>query len=139
MEQKPKNFEEAALSHIPKEFILAMAKETSVEGLSGLSPLEAIMKEKQKTFNGPGALVSAQPEGEAQPKQEQKQFTPLAIDGFVINMPADKFEAGVTMLSYIFARMANKDKKIAKILDQFHFKMYDVNGQEIYAPKRKKK
>lgn len=129
--KKPKTFEEKALSHIPKEFLASMAHETSVKGIDGLSPLEAIMREKGKAFQTPDAVPTAQP--------QQKQFTPMAIDGHVINVPADKFEAGVTMLTYIFAKLAAKDKKIAKILDQFHFSMFDVNGQPIYVPKKVKK
>lgn len=139
---KPKNFEEAALSHIPPEFLRSMAMETGMPGLDGLSSLEVIMREKSKAFGAgvgpavPGSAIPAQAEA-ATP--QQKKAAQLAVDGFVIEVPGDKFQAGVTMLTYIFARMARTDKKIAKILDQFRFSMYDVNGEEIYAPKRKKK
>jgi hypothetical protein len=133
--KKPQTFEEKALSHIPKELLASMTHQTGVQGMDGLSPLEAIMREKGKTFQAPDVIPTAQ--GNAQ--SQQKQFTPMAIDGHVINVPADKFEAGVTMLTYIFAKLANKDKKVAKILDQFHFSMYDVNGQPIYVPSKKAK
>jgi hypothetical protein len=127
-ENKPKDFKSAALSHIPQDIISSMMKSTQVQ-TDGLSPLEAIAKELGK---GPLPMAPA-----SAPQQEQ--FMPIAVDGLVINVPADPFKASIVMISYILATMANKDKKIAKILDQFHFQMKDYNGIEIYPISAKQK
>lgn len=129
MENKPNNFQSKALSHIPLDIQRSMFESTKVttEGVSGI--LEALAKN----------VPSTSPLSVSQPVPQQEQFISLAVDGYVIKVPSDAFKASVTMLSYIFAVMAKKDKKIAKILDQFKFAMSDSNGEVIYAPKKRKK
>ena len=125
--EENKSFEAKALSHIPKSVIDSMIRQESVE-VNGMSPLEAIAKTL-----GKGPLP---PKPEA---PQQEKFMPIAVDGLVINVPADPFRASVVMISYILATMAKKDKKIAKILDQFHFAMSDYNGIKIYPLSTKQK
>lgn len=124
------SFKSKALSHIPADLVQSMLQSTKVdtEGLGGI--LEALAKNTPSASPLPVSPASA---------PQQEQFINLAVDGYVIKVPSDAFKASVTMLSYIFAVMAKKDKKIAKILDQFKFSMSDSNGEVIYAPKRKKK
>jgi hypothetical protein len=125
---KPNNFKESAMSHIPKSIVDSMMRQEAVS-VEGLSPLEAIAKVVGK---GPLPVTPA-----FVPQQEK--LMPLAVDGLVINVPADQFKASVVMISYILATMAKKNKKIAKILDQFHFQMKDYNGIEIYPMSAKQK
>lgn len=123
MVDKPKNFQEAALSHIPQDIIASMQQTTKVttEGLTGL---EAIAK------NIGTELLPKQPE-------MKPQYVSLAVDGHVIKIALDPTEGAVTMLLYLLATVFSKDKKIAKILKQFNFAFYDQNGVQLY-PKVKK-
>ena len=121
------SFKNKSLSHIPKSVVDSMMRQETVE-VNGMSPLEAIAKTLGK--------------GPLPPKPEaiqQEKFMPLAVDGLVINVPADPFRASVVMISYILSTMAQTDKKIAKILDQFHFAMSDYNGIKIYPISAKQK
>jgi hypothetical protein len=124
------SFKAKALSHIPLDIQRSMLESTKVttEGVSGI--LEALAKNTPSASPLPVAPASA---------PQQEKLMPIAVDGLVINVPADPFKASIVMISYILATMANKDKKIAKILDQFHFQMKDYNGIEIYPISAKQK
>ena len=121
-DQKPNNFKEAALSHIPMDIITSMQKQTSVktEGLTGLEAIAAsgspTMLPKQPTMQAKDAHVS------------------VAVDGKVIKVALNPTEGAVTMLLYLLATVWSKDKKIAKILKQFNFHFYDANNEQIYPP-----
>lgn len=123
---KPKNFKEASLSHIPLELQNSMLKEVQVR-TDGLSPLEAIAR----------ATASTSPLPQKAEMPQQEQFLSLAVNGNVIKIPADATKGAVVMFMYILATVLSKDKKIAKILKQFNFTMFDANNVQIY-PKRKK-
>ena len=124
--EKPKSFEDKALSHIPKSIVDSMLKATKIDTEVGLSPLEVILKEKGKPLPAPAQA----------PQQEQSIM--VAVDGDVIQVPADPFKSLVTMLAYYMATVGYKDKKVKKILSAFNFKMSDANGVPIY-PRGKKK
>lgn len=124
MDEK-KNFKEAALSHIPLELQQSMLRETSTE-TAGMSILEAISKNTSK---------SPIPQKVEAPQQEQ--FISLAVDGNVIKIPADATKGAVVMLMYILAMELSKNKKIAKILKQFNFTLFDANNVQIYPRKKK--
>ena len=127
---KTNSFGAKALSHIPLDIQRKMMESTKVdtEGLGGI--LEALAKNTPNASPLPVVPASA---------PQQEKLMPIAVDGLVINVPADPFKASIVMISYILATMANKDKKIAKILDQFHFQMKDYNGIEIYPISAKQK
>ena len=122
---KPKTFEEKALSGIPPE-VLQRVLGNATEDMGGLNSLEAIFQAKGKPLPVPVQT----------PQKEQSIM--VAIDGDVIQMPADPFKSLVTMLAYYMATVGYKDKKVNKILKAFNFKMNDANGVPIY-PKEKKK
>lgn len=122
------SFEKKALSHIPLDIIENMKKATAVS-TDGLSPLEAIAREL-----GKGPLPIAQSHA-----PQQEQFISLAVDGNVIKVPADATKGAVVMFMYVLAAVLSKDKRIAKILKQFNFTMFDANNVQIYPkPKRAK-
>lgn len=122
---KPNNFKEAALSHIPTDIVHSMVKETQIQ-TDGLSPLEAIAKAMGK---GPLPQKTEAPDA-------GKQYISLAVDGNVIKISVDPTEGAVTMLLYLLATVWSKDKKIAKVLKQFKFHFYDQNNVQLY-PKKK--
>jgi len=124
------NFESRALNGIPPEILSSITKEVGA-GLDGFStPLEAIMAQRKK------ATESVKP---TEVVPQQKQFTPRAIDGFVLNVPHDPYQAGILLFSYLLAKVWSKDPKVAKVLKQFNFNMQDINGKQIYPSKKKKK
>lgn len=123
MTDKPKNFQEAALSHIPADIVASMKKQTEVTTV-GLTGLEAIAK------NTGAELLPKQPE-------MKPQYASLAVDGNVIKVAIDPTEGAVTMLLYLLATVFSKDKKVAKVLKQFNFHFFDQNGVQLY-PKVKK-
>lgn len=127
MENKePKNFKEAALSHIPPELASSMLRETTVR-TEGLSPLEAIAKEVGKGPLPQKADVPA------------KQYVTIAVDNTAIKVSTDPFEGAMTLFAYLLATVWSKDKKIAKILKNFNFSFQDANGQIVYPKQKKKK
>lgn len=119
---KPKNFKEAALSHIPQDILMSMQRETSVK-TDGMTPLESI-----RTNDGDSML----------PKQIDKQIekasAAVAVNGQVIKVSLNPTDGAVTMLLYLLATVWSKDKKIAKILKQFNFHFFDANNVQIYPP-----
>lgn len=123
--QKPKNFKEAALSHIPSDILLSMQRETAVktEGMTGLEAIRA---------NTGESMLPKQVE-----MQVEKASAAVAVDGKVIKVALNPTDGAVTMLLYLLATVWSKDKKIAKILKQFNFHFFDANNEQIYPPVRK--
>lgn len=124
-ENKPKNFREAALSHIPADLIASMTKQTAVK-TEGMSILEAV------TANGAGDLLPKKPE-----MAIKDASVSVAVDGKVIKVAINPTEGAVTMLLYLLATVWSKDKKIAKVLKQFNFHFFDANNIQIYPPLKK--
>lgn len=127
--EKPKNFKDAAVSHIPQSIVDSMMKQANVDtsGASGI--LEAISK---LTPNASPLPIQ---------KSEipnQSQFITIAIDNVAIKVPTDPFQGAMTLFCYLLATVWSKDKRIAKVLKSFSFSFSDVNGQIIY-PKQKRK
>ena len=89
--------------------------------------MEVILREKSKSMP-----TSPQP---TVPQQEA--YVSLAVDGYVIKIPSDATKAAIVMFMYLLATVWSKDKKVAKILKQFNFQMFDANNVRIY-PKGKK-
>lgn len=56
----------------------------------------------------------------------QPKIPMIAIDGKVLSGDT------ITMVLYALVMLAKKDKKIAKLLKTFKFKMGDVNGEQIF-------
>lgn len=126
MENKPKNFKEAALSHIPQDIIASMAKQTSVS-VDGLTGLEAIAKE---LGNGPLPVKS---------EVSKEQFITIAINNTAVKVSTDPYKGAMTLFAYLLATVWSKDKKVAKVLKSFNFSFSDANGQIIYPSKKGKK
>jgi len=124
-QESPKNFKEAALSHIPQSVIDSMTRQTTVK-TDGMTPLEAI------AANG-GPVVAPQKVDVPQ----QPKYISLAVDGHVIRVSYEPTEGAVTMLLYLLAKVWSKDKKIAKVLKQFNFHFFDENNIQIYPPVKK--
>ena len=123
--EKPKSFEDRALSHIPRELLEEMKRETSIN-VEGMSPLQAIMADKNRPLP---------PTGPTAP--QQKQHISIAVNDKVIEVSKDPFEGSITMLLFLLATVWSKDPKIAKVLKAFNFSFYDANGDLLY-PKQKK-
>src|ERR1700688_2393095 len=124
--EKPKNFKEAALSHIPQSIVDSMTRQAAVP-TDGMTAIEAIAKTT-------GAqLLPQKVDAPVKPK-----YISLAVDGHVIKVALDPTEGAVTMLLYILATISSKDKKIAKVLKQFNFHFFDENNIQLY-PKVKKR
>lgn len=124
-------FEKKALSHIPKDILASMTKETSVD-VTGMSPLEAIYKEKGKLFPKPTDTKMPM-------APEKPALMSYAIDGHVITVPTDSVGAAISMFYTLVAFVWSKDKKVAKILKQFDFKFLDSNGSQVYPIVKKRK
>lgn len=124
-------FEHKATSHIPPEILNSISREVN-DGIEGSTPLEAIMKARKKGAEPIKPVI-------AENAPQQKQYTPRAVDGFVLNVPHDPYQAGILLFSYLLAKVWGKDPKVAKVLKQFNFNMQDINGEAIYPPKKKKK
>jgi len=124
MENKPKTFKDAALSHIPQDIIASMTKQSAIS-TDGLSPLEAIAKELGK---GPLPVKS---------EVSKEQFVTIAINNTAIKVSTDPYQGAMTLFAYLLATVWSKDKKIEKILKSFNFSFQDANGQIIY-PKVKR-
>ena len=119
---KPNNFKEAALSHIPQDIIASMQRETAVK-TDGMTGLEAIAAN-----SGPSMLPQ-------QPTMQNKDaYISVAVDGKVIKVALDPTQGAVTMLLYLLATVWSRDKKIAKILKQFNFHFFDANNAQLYPP-----
>lgn len=119
---KPKNFKEAALSHIPMDIITSMQRETAIK-TDGMSGLEAIRA------SGGDSMLPKQID-----KQVEKASVVVAVNGQVIKVALDPTSGAVTMLLYLLATVWSKDKKVAKILKQFNFHFFDANNEQIYPP-----
>ena len=142
------NFSKQALSHIPFDIFQSMGKETAIT--------ESDMQKLQEKVHKHGPALYANPESIRPniPKEEQLPDTPkilapiraqpkpatmsYAIEGHVIEVPLDSTGAAIQMFYTLLAFVWGKDKKVAKILKQFDFKFYDVNGVMIYPAKKKK-
>ena len=124
-ENKPKNFREAALSHIPADLVASMMKQTAVK-TEGMSILEAV------SANDAGDMLPKKPE---MPIQDAS--VSVAVDGKVIKVALNPTDGAVTMLLYLLATVWSKDKKIAKVLKQFNFHFFDANNAQIYPPLKK--
>jgi len=122
-ENKPTNFKEAALSHIPASVVESMRRQSAVS-TEGMSILEALTK------NGGPKMIPEQHAVASQPVQ--KSSMSLAVDGRVIRISLDPTEGAVTMLLYLLATVWSKDKKIAKVLKQFNFHFFDENKNQLY-------
>ena len=123
---KPKNFKEAALSHIPLSIVESMKRAATVS-TDGMTSLEAIAK------NTGTQLLPQKVDAPVKPK-----YISLAVDGHVIKVALDPTEGAVTMLLYLLATVFSKDKKVAKVLKQFNFHFFDENNIQLY-PKAKKR
>ncbi len=126
MENKPKTFKDAALSHIPLDIVASMTKQSAVS-TDGLTGLEAIAKELGK---GPLPIKSEIP---------KDQFVTIAINNTAIKVSTDPYQGAMTLFAYLLATVWSKDKKIAKILKSFNFSFSDANGQLIYPRQKGKK
>jgi hypothetical protein len=126
MENKPKNFKEAALSHIPLDIQQKMLEATKVE-TDGMGFLDAIAKNTPDVSPLPRKLDT-----------QTSGYVSLAVDGHVIKVSIDPTEGAVTMLLYLLATVFSKDKKVAKILKQFNFCFYDQNMIQLYPKKGRK-
>ncbi len=124
-ENKPKNFKEAALSHIPPDLVASMMKQTAIK-TEGMSILEAV------AANGVGDMLPKKPE-----MSIQDASVSVAVDGKVIKVAINPTDGAVTMLLYLLATVWSKDKKIAKVLKQFNFHFFDANNMQIYPPLKK--
>jgi hypothetical protein len=102
--EKPTNFKEAALSHIPADILLSMQKETSVK-TEGMTGLEAIRANKGES------MLPKQID-----QQIEKASAAVAVNGQVIKVALDPTSGAVTMLLYMLATVWSKDKKIAKVI-----------------------
>lgn len=122
-------FEHKATSHIPPEILNSISREVN-DGIEGSTPLEAIMKMRQKTVE----TKQATPE-----VPQKKQTKIIVIDNRAIEVPLEPFEAMVTLFAYYMATIGWKDKKVKKILDAFNFSFVDVNKEPIYPVETKKK
>jgi len=125
----PKNFKEAALSHIPFDLIHSMEQQTAVSAADLKALQDAVLKK------GPAiqaTIPGAQPVAPAQVKPSQPAYMSYAIDGHVINVPVDEVGAAISMFYTLLAFVWSKDKNVAKILKQFEFKFYDSNKKQIY-------
>ena len=131
MDNKPKNYKEAALSHIPPELVSSMLKETAVS-TDGMGFLEAIAKNTPKSSPLPTAG------NELIPASVPPQFTTIAIDSIALKVPTDPWQASMVMIMFLLATVWSKDKKVAKVLKAFNFSLQDANGAIIY-PKQKGK
>src|ERR1044071_3709420 len=118
--EKPKNFKEAALSHIPMDIIKSMQRETAVK-TDGMTGLEAIRA------SGGESMLPKQVE-----MQVEKASAAVAVNGTVIKVALNPTDGAVTMLLYLLATVWSKDKKIAKILKQFNFHFFDENNIQLY-------
>jgi len=127
--EKPKNFKEAALSHIPFDIQQKLMSATKVE-TDGMGFLEAIAKNTPETSPLP---LPKKPETPA------PQFVSLAVDGHVIKVALNPTEGAVTMLLYLLATVFSRDKKVAKVLKQFNFCFYDQNMVQLYPKQNGKK
>jgi hypothetical protein len=125
--QKPNNFKEAALSHIPQEFIQSMLKETKVE-TDGMGFLEAIAKNTSSTAITQKAEIP-----------QQEQFTTIVINNVALKVSIDPYKGAMAMLLYLAAMAGAKDKKVAKVLKAFNFNLQDANGVIIYPKQKGKK
>lgn len=134
--KKPNSFREAALSHIPKEVFEAMEKKATITPLD-LAALESVVKSKGPQIQ---ALVNGA-KAPAQPAPQAVLAAPLslsyAIEGHVINVPTDSVGAAIGLFYTLLTFVWSKDKKVAKILQQFDFKFYDANKQQVF-PKVKR-
>jgi len=122
---KPKNFKEAALSHIPADIVASMQASMGVK-TDGMSVLEAI------TANDVGTMLPKQIA-----EQVENASTVVVVDGQAIKVAFEPTNGAVTMLLYMLATVWSKDKKIAKILKQFNFHFFDANNVQIYPPVKK--
>ena len=122
---KPKNFREAALSHIPLELQQSMLRGTKVE-TEGMGFLEAIAKNTPK--------VSPLPQ---KPEVPKDNFTTIVVNNTALKVSKNPYEASLTMLLYLAATVWSKDPKVAKVLKAFNFSLQDCNGAILY-PKQKR-
>jgi|SRR5665213_206444 len=140
MENKPKNFREGALSHIPFDIIKSMETHTAIKEEDYKSLQDTVLKKGPIIqANIPGhAPVTALP---AAPVTDLPYQTPAflsyAIEGHVINVPLDNVGAAITLFYTLLSLVWGKDKKIAKILKKFDFKFFDANKNQIYPPLKK--
>lgn len=136
----PKNFKEAALSHIPFELFQSMEKHATVSETDMKALHDTVMKKGPAIQAAiPGAkvpTVAPMPTANTQPA-----YMSYAIDGHVINVPVDEVGAAISMFYTLLAFVWSKDKNVAKILKQFEFKFYDSNKNQVYPKvgKRAKK
>lgn len=140
MQEKPKNFKEAALSHIPSELIVAMQKE-SIVTQTDLEALDRVVRKegpKLRASIPANVQVPTQAIVETPVIPTQPASLSYAIEGHVINVPTNELGAAVVLFYTLLSLVWSKDKKIAKILKQIDFKFFDANKVQIY-PKGKKK
>jgi hypothetical protein len=125
---KKDTFESKALSHIPKDILDSMIKETKVdtEGMGGI--LDAVSKITPKSSPLPQ-------KGDA----PAKQYITVAIDSVPLKVSTDPVEGAMTLFAYLLATVWSKDKKVAKVLKAFNFSLQDANGQIIYPKQKGKK
>ena len=88
-------------------------------------------KKHQIEVTGPGGAMPSTPAPiPAQPTEPVIPPTPkiqmIAVDGEVLSSDT------VTMMLYALVTLARKDKKLAKLLRTFKFKMKNVNGEVIW-------
>jgi hypothetical protein len=118
------NEENKPLSNIPESILSSMHSEAEKDIENFQNPVDFIMAERkrhQANVAGPQGVPPM-----PQPQPEASKIPMIAIDGHVL--PGDT----VTMILYGFVTLAKKDKKIAKLLKAFKFKMGDVNGEQIF-------
>lgn len=136
MENKPKNFREGALSHIPFDIIKSMETHTAINEGDYKSLQDTVLKKGPIIHaNIPGHVpVTALPAAPVLdlPAAIQPAFLSYAIDGHVINVPLDNVGAAITLFYTLLSFVWSKDKKVAKILKQFDFKFFDANKNQIY-------
>lgn len=128
MENNDGTFEHKAVSHIPKDILNSMKRETGIntDGIS--SPIEAILKQRMA--------------GSTNAPQQPPKLMSISVDGRVLEVPLDKTEAAVVLLLYIVSDILSKKysaKRIREVLNQFNFTMVDKNGVVIYPFKVKRR
>jgi hypothetical protein len=115
------------LFDIPDHVLRSMSAEAEKDMDKFSNPVDFIMaerKRRQVEVSGPTGLPA--PTSAPCPQSEQPKVPLIAIDGHVL--PGDT----VTMMLYALVTLAKKDKKIAKLLKSFKFKMGDANGEQIW-------
>ena len=141
--KKPNNFKEAALSHIPPEFLVAMEKQSHISSEdmehynSEVKRLGPQIQAGVRNTKLPPADQKAIPQEPV--KSQEEPFKIIAINNVAIKVPADPWQASLTMVMFLLATVWSKDKKVAKVLKAFNFSLQDCNGAILYPPQKKAK